>query len=325
MRQTRPSRRRAAAAFTLVELLVVIAIISILASMLLPALESAIEQARRASCLSDRRQNHMQLTYFANDHRGLLPQTVKDWSRGNREMQPGYWEPAYLASGSAPGMLLHGPGSGDHTTSDGTYFHVVGVGMLVAEAYVETPQLMFCPTFPTSADWWSEYDANNGGTALRAVYWNWADPALTAKWERMISGADDAFGGEGWHAKRFSGVAHFLTTYNQSGSQSHAPGRAGLYADKWKTHIGISSLWMSCGNFQGVIGPRAPIGSHEHAGVNGVFYDGSARWISIEELSAEDPVWYSYDPLPNKNWYQTNVASNKCMQYWARYHASPSR
>ncbi len=90
-------KRAKAAAFTLIELLVVIAIIAILASLLLPALSTARETARRISCLNNQKQIYPAAAAFAGEHDSFLPPSPAD----GETTATYYWQPGVAWGGGA--------------------------------------------------------------------------------------------------------------------------------------------------------------------------------------------------------------------------------
>ncbi len=65
--------RKHAGGFTLAELLTVIAIIAILAALLLPALSSAKNNARRTTCMNNLKQISLGVRLYAGDHNDMTP------------------------------------------------------------------------------------------------------------------------------------------------------------------------------------------------------------------------------------------------------------
>jgi prepilin-type N-terminal cleavage/methylation domain-containing protein len=59
--------------FTLIELLVVTTLLSVLAALLLPALQNAVAQARNIQCANNLKQIGVGLGMYANDYRGHYP------------------------------------------------------------------------------------------------------------------------------------------------------------------------------------------------------------------------------------------------------------
>ena len=79
--------------FTLIEMLVVVAIIAILAAMLSPALQKALENARSIQCVNNLKNVGLAIHSYANDYQGLLPPSAgggsPQWSKTVQGYVPG--------------------------------------------------------------------------------------------------------------------------------------------------------------------------------------------------------------------------------------------
>ncbi len=114
--------------FTLIELLVVIAIIAILMAILMPALNIAREQGKRAVCLSHLKQLNLAWIQYADDFDGKIPGADVNYST------------------STPDWWVHWPSDGAENSTEEEWHNAIREGQLYS--YCKDLDLYRCSNAP---------------------------------------------------------------------------------------------------------------------------------------------------------------------------------
>jgi hypothetical protein len=283
----------------LIELLVVIAIIAILAALLMPALGRARETGRRVACLSDKRQVGISTIVYCGDANGFLPHRIT-----------GFWEPSYygtysqtpytdkplIPQASNTNHQTWGRFSNNLTASFGV---VYPLGVLLLMQYIDNWDVLFCPglglikgsPYYTSAGGW--YYTSDRNTWIKRHNWGWPSNYVgtgTAEYFTVLLPGpvchDYIYGSGIQYTWPDVSKLSVFSDYWDERPPFVAPS-SGAGASPVRGYI--SPALLSCSQFQYAGASAWANLAHNLEGLNCFMVDGSARWVSSQEIGSKVP------------------------------------
>ncbi len=236
------------AAFTLIELLVVIAIIALLIGILLPALASAREGARKLKCGASLRQVQTAVFAYGNDYRDSLP--LPNWG-------PQAW---------VDGGWLYGAGRGQAGTNPGNPLDFTAEDLKTGSVwpYLEIEGAYVCPSHRANPDGKPRSAGTSGITSF------------------IMNGAVKAYGRSDWSFRIDQLESRAILMWDASELGPVAFNDGASFADE---ALGVNTSPSSGGPDPDA--PRGVREPRHGQGINMAAMDGSSTWWTRTQYQKE--------------------------------------